>query len=451
MPDNVNDNRKTPSVADMAFALMTTPGFNSLTAETELKDNGKQNIHRALSDWLHRQDSTANAPSDPGWVQGINAVIWGPPGCGKTQGVQAAIQAMGYRAWKKDLTRVSPEDLTGIPRPVKEGKQMFTVKAPDRFFWNLSKAKKAVLVLDDLINAPKAVQGGALGLVLDREFDDGVGGSHYIRHVPVIAMSNFGDAATTSDMLTPMANRFVHIFTGPQEDATKYWTNGGKAPITLDPSRADAVRGEWNERYLKAWALCSAFVVEYGGRVWDNDPQDITRVEQHAWLTPRTLELAARCIAAAEHYDLKDDRLLEGAIGKLGARKLMDFRRSLNLPSPEDVYAHRVNWKLLAPSGQVVLLQKAANDCSSSEQLQAVFDGITAVREANKADDLTVLALEVLKRRAAGAITTRPVDHPMAVLIRGFVDPALRQYRAAGWQRNGNVHTRDFGGLGRAS
>ncbi len=426
--------KKIPTVADMVFALMTAPGFNDVEAEEQLKAAGRKNITSAFMAWLHHTDKKNDTHTAPGRVQGINVLIWGPPGCGKTQGTMKAIKAMGRVPWKKDLSRVSPEDLTGIPRPVKtRGGRMYTIKAPDLFFYNLSKAKNGVLVLDDLTNAAKLVQAGGLGLVLDREFDDGVGGSYYINNTPVVGMCNFGDSATTNELLTPMSNRFLHIFTGPKEDATTYWKNGQKSSLTLDRSLQDTLQAEWNERYMRALTLCSGFVWSYGDRVWDEEPSDFVKVQDHAWCSPRTLELAARAIAAAEHYGLDDKRFIEGAIGVPAARKLMDFRNSLRLPTVEQVYRREVNFRFMAPSGQVVLLQKAATECTNVEQLDAVLEAITTVRGlSSESDDLTILALEVLKRRMNGAVPTRPVDAAMRDRISKFVEPIVKKYRISG-------------------
>jgi len=359
-------------------------------------------------------------------VQGINFMVWGPPGDGKSQGVSAAMRLLGYDPWKKDLSRTAPQDLTGIPARVNRwslrGRTVFTAKAPDLFFWNLARSGQGKnpnvgLQLEDLTNTVKTVQGAGLGIVLDKEIDDGKGGYLSIRQAPIAATANFSEVSTVTQLLGPMANRFVHIFTSPDEDATTWWMTG-QAPVHVDIDRAKAMRSEWAERYGSARALCSGFVRDYRSRAWDAEPTDFDNTKNYAWTTPRSLELAARCIAAADHMGISDERLLKGALGEQGARRLMDYRRNLKLPTVEDVYAKRVLWKVLSPSGQVVLLQRAATQCRDSEQLSAVLRGMDAVRDLTSgSDDLVVLAVDALRDRASGQMASRPMSDAMAAQV----------------------------------
>lgn len=460
--------RENPSLTDLYVTLLAAPGFNddyvehrSLLADVrtawlervgrasqlgDVKASGHRLLGvpgRALGGAArvvsagaaafgaavhHAWGHSPFAQHEDGAVQGINFMVWGPPGDGKSQGVKNAMRLLGYESWQKDLSRTAPQDLTGIPARVTRwslgGKKVFTVKAPDMFFWNLSqsghgKNPKVGLQLEDLTNTVKTVQGAGLGVVLDKVIDDGKGGNLSIRQVPIAATANFSEVSTVTQLLGPMANRFVHIFTSPNEDATTWWVTG-KAPVHVDVERARTMRAEWADRYSRARALCAGFVRDYRSRTWDGEPVDFDNPKNYAWATPRSLELAARCIAACEHMGISDERLLKGALGEQGARRLMDYRRNLKLPTVEDVFARRVAWKTLSPSGQVVLLQRAATECATGDQLGAVLEGINTVRDITAgSDDLVVLAVGALRQRAAGQMASRPMSTDMASTVFG--------------------------------
>ena len=140
-------------------------------------------------------------------------------------------------------------------------------------------------------------------------------------------------------------------------------------------------------------------------------------MKKHAWTTARTLlEGAARVMAACEYMGIDDKRALEGAIGIPGSRRLMDFRKSLNLPSVQDVFDGKVDWRKMAPSGHVILLQKAASECADSQQLQATLAAIDTVRELSKgSDDLVISAVDTLRRRAMGEQGRKPMDKEMSL------------------------------------
>jgi hypothetical protein len=462
--------RDNPSLTDLYVTLLAAPGFNDQFREhhsllEDVRSAWSQRMHPASTlgqptssfsravhapgHVLHASASAVAATARHAWehtpwgrpedksVQGINFMVWGPPGDGKSQGVSAAMRLLGYEPWQKDLSRTAPQDLTGIPARIKKfgfrGQKVFTVKAPDLFFWNLSKAgqghnPKVGLQLEDLTNTVKTVQGAGLGIVLDKKIDDGKGGNLSIRHVPIAATANFSEVSTVTQLLGPMANRFVHIFTSPNEDATSWWMTG-KAPVHVDIERAKTMRGEWAERYGRAWALASGFVRDYRSRTWDNEPGDFDNPKNYAWATPRSLELAARVMAAAEHMGISDERLLKGALGEQGARRLMDYRRNLKLPTVDDVFAGRVAWKTLSPSGQVVLLQRAATEAGNLQQLNAVVDGINKVQDLTAgSDDLVVLGVQALRQRAAGQMATRPMSGDMISRVESEF-PASRSMR----------------------
>ena len=409
-----------PSVADMVIVCASAPGFNA--------DDVQPEFHRTAWSWLRRSKQV-----DPR-SRGINLLIWGEPGIGKTQLVTRTLKRIGRTLYKKDLSKESPEELKGIPRVIKEKGQLYTVDAPNRFLVAIARDPNAALALDDLTNASQGVQAAGLGLVLDKEFEDGKGGTISIKHAPIIGMANHGAAAALTELLAPAANRWVHVWTTANEDAQKYWER--KDTIQVDPARAQTIDGEWNVLYAKAWAFCSALSVRYKPSFFERQPQEFINERDYAWCTPRSLELCARIIAACEHFGVDDTRLIEGAIGRVAARKLFDFRRELALPKVDDVWAGRVNWRALSTSQRVLLLHEAAKEAADEAQLDAVLGAMNAVRSISaESEDLVILAKDMLVQRARGVMHSRPMNRDLSSRVEAAFPDVFGGVRRA--QRDG--------------
>src|SRR5205085_843144 len=152
-----------PTVADMVFLALNTPGFKG--------------------------------------SQGLNVCIWSDPGEGKTSMVEDVVAKAERNRHVIVLTRVAPEDLTGIPNIIEvpvdargnplppdkahlaASKMKLTVKVPDARFVDISRDPKAVIILDDATNSTPAVQAAALDILLERKFTDGRGQTVSLKHV----------------------------------------------------------------------------------------------------------------------------------------------------------------------------------------------------------------------------------------------------------------------------
>jgi hypothetical protein len=378
-----------PTVSDIVFALASAPGFNG--------------------------------------GRGINVLLWSEPGMGKTEMVKYVMRQLDRNSYYLNLSQSDPTDVAGLPRVIKHRGQIYTQKVPDAFLMAVRRDPKAALIVDDITNAVPATQAAGLSLILGREFSDGKGGMYTIGHAPIVAMANHGDAAALTPLLAPMANRFVHIFIGPDSDGLAYVREGRKPQLKLDVSLNQTIDRDWDARYAKASTLVQAFIKQKGASAISKQPTDFMEVESYAWATVRTWEFAARCMAAADHYGLRDQRLLEGCLGKTMSKEFDIFRRSLQLPSLEDLYAGKVEWTKLRPSEKVVLLQEGASDASTDDQLEAVLDGMTKVRELSAgSDDLLVPARDTLLGRTRGQgarALTRPQAARVQAVFRAFEGP----------------------------
>jgi len=148
-------------------------------------------------------------------------MIWGTPGIGKSAVVNQYAEATGKRLVDIRLSQFDSVDLRGFPS-VSDGWAQWNAPRILPFKGNPDFHPKnpVVLFLDELLQAPPAVQAVAFQLVLDRR----VGEHELMDNVFVVAASNRDtDRAGANRMLTALANRFVHVEMVPNLDAWVDW------------------------------------------------------------------------------------------------------------------------------------------------------------------------------------------------------------------------------------
>tara|TARA_A100001388_G_C28764364_1_gene499799 strand:- start:1495 stop:2517 length:1023 start_codon:yes stop_codon:yes gene_type:complete len=138
----------------------------------------------------------------------ISAMIWGPPGIGKSSIVASAAEKAGIDFIDLRLSQLAPTDLRGLPVPVhpsKDDEQGISKWYPPEF---LPRDGKGILFLDELNMAPPVMQGVAQQLILDRKI-----GSYKVPDGWLIlsAGNRKEDRASVFEMPSPLANRFIHI------------------------------------------------------------------------------------------------------------------------------------------------------------------------------------------------------------------------------------------------
>jgi MoxR-like ATPase len=143
------------------------------------------------------------------------AMIWGPPGVGKSSAVRAVAERHGMAVTDLRLGQLAPTDLRGLPVP--DTATGTAAWYPPAF---LPRTGRGILFLDELNLAPPAMQGLAQQLVLDRRVGDYVVPDGWV----VWAAGNRKeDRASVFDMPAPVANRFVHFEVGAEIDAFRSW------------------------------------------------------------------------------------------------------------------------------------------------------------------------------------------------------------------------------------
>ena len=148
----------------------------------------------------------------------ISAMIWGPPGIGKSSIVAQVAKESKLAFIDVRLSQLAPTDLRGLPVavPPKQGEDLGTSTwYPPEF---LPRNGRGILFLDELNMAPPAMQGVAQQLILDRQV-----GSYCVPDGWFIwaAGNRKEDRASVFEMPAPLANRFLHLSVGTDFDSFK--------------------------------------------------------------------------------------------------------------------------------------------------------------------------------------------------------------------------------------
>lgn len=164
------------------------------------------------------------------------AMLWGPPGVGKSQAVQQIAGQIGRRTGKKvrvtdvRLLLFNPIDLRGIPT-ANADKTLAVWLKPKIFQMDESEDVINLLFLDELTAAPQAVQAAAYQITLDR-----VVGEHRLPDncIVIAAGNRTTDRSVAFKMPKALANRLLHLQVEGDFASWKQWAVGaGIHPTVL--------------------------------------------------------------------------------------------------------------------------------------------------------------------------------------------------------------------------
>ena len=252
----------------------------------------------------------------------------------KTSSMLSFGRAVGRHVYVLIGSIREPSDF-GIPFPVsgKSGEiQHFCTAAPH---WAAATQKgKWIIVLDELLCCPPAVQAGMLRLVAERY----VGDLKLPDDVWLCALSNPSSTATNGFDLEPaLANRMVHL---QWQMDWKAWDQGVSSSEFPSPS-FPVMPKDWRKHRGQIGALVSAFRHHmpdlFSPRVDDNGEAMCDRSElATAWPSPRTWDKGVDCLAGAAAVDAPRevrDQLLRGCVGH-SANAFLEWEDQLDLPDP---------------------------------------------------------------------------------------------------------------------
>ena len=142
---------------------------------------------------------------------GLNTMIWGGPGIGKSEIPQEVANELKMPLLDFRANLYDPVDVRGIPhiQAVQETGERFTRWAPpDVFPIKERDGEAGIMFIDELPTAPPATQNAFLQLLLTRQIGDYILPANW----SIMAAGNeITDSAAVYQMPSPVRNRFSHF------------------------------------------------------------------------------------------------------------------------------------------------------------------------------------------------------------------------------------------------
>lgn len=292
---------------------------------------------------------------------GNPVMIAGAPGIGKSDVVRQIAKARNWGLVDLRLSTVDPVDLRGLPS-VQNGKLHFLPMGvlPDE----ARDGKEGILFLDEITNAPMAVQTACFELALDRRSGE--------YRLPdgwkVIAAGNrVEDRSGAGRFSSALANRFTHC------DMT----------VSAD---------DWSQ-----WAIQNGIPAEIVAFIrFRPNLLHVFNPDSKVNATPRTWEMVSRLIAKGIPHDMEFP-LLSGTIGDGPATELIAFLRIWrNLPNPDQVLMNpdtaeiptdgATLYALCGALARKVTIRTVGNFVKYASRLPAEY-GVLMVKDATRRDD----------------------------------------------------------------
>jgi hypothetical protein len=274
---------------------------------------------------------------------GVPALLWGPPGVGKTASLRALGARLGVPVVEVITSIREPSDFLGLPVVV-DGRVVYHPPA-----WVEELRDGGILFFDEISTAPPAVQAALLRVVLERRV-----GEHQLPDtVWVVAAANPPDQAAGGwDLAPPLANRFIHLTW--RHDAMR-WAE--EFPSYFATSAAASARVAVRPGVdAAAWAQARALVaacIRVRPHLLLQMPADAERAGR-AWASPRTWDFASRVLAVAledaggqvEPAVLDAAEAIAGCVGEGPAGEFVTWARAADLPDPEELLANPSSFRL---------------------------------------------------------------------------------------------------------
>ena len=228
------------------------------------------------------------------------AMIWGPPGVGKSAVTKQLAEELGVELRDVRAILLDPVDLRGLPHINGDGRAHWAV--PEF----LPREGEGILFLDELTAAPQLTQAACYQLILDRK----LGEYELPAGWTIIAAGNReNDRGVVHRMPSPLTNRFVHVEFGVDlDDWTKWATKHGIATEVI------------------------AFLRFRDELLHDFDP----RRSEKAFPTPRTWEFVSNIVGSNSVTNGIEYPLITGAVGEGAAAEFMGFLKvARSIQSPD--------------------------------------------------------------------------------------------------------------------
>jgi hypothetical protein len=340
----------------------------------------------------------------------VPVLLWGAPGTGKTSAIRAMAEAMGLPCETVIASIREPSDFAGLPIVVGDGVRF----APPMWARRLADAGHGLLFLDELSTAPPAVQAALLRVVLERA----VGDLTLPDQVAVVAAANPPEQAADGwDLSAPLANRLCHLAWHADPRAVADGLAGGWAAPEI-PLLPDG----WQAEEILSRGLVAAFL-HVRPALACAPPSDAASAGR-GWPSPRTWEMTARLMAAANAAGTSDDArsaLIRGAVGDGAGVEFLAWLVEMDLPDPEAVLADPASFRLPERGDRAyAALAAVASAVASNPTADRWLAGWQVLgQSADAAPDVAAVAARVLARCRPHDVTALPEE------IKRFI-PVLR-------------------------
>jgi hypothetical protein len=339
----------------------------------------------------------------------VPVLLWGGPGTGKSSALRDLAAAMGWPCEVVIASIREPSDFAGLP-VVADGAVRF---APPRWAQRLASAGQGILFLDELSTAPPAVQAALLRVVLERV----VGDLELPPGVAVVAAANPPEQASDGwDLSAPLANRFCHIewsadASGFAQGITAGW------PRPLVPR----LPGGWERRRSTTRGLVGAFVAARPSLL--AEPPKDPAAAGRAWPSPRTWEMAAHLLAAADELgtsELARAILVAGAVGDGPGIEFLHWLGEMDLGDPEAALRDPASFVLpeRGDRAYAALSAVAAAVAANTTPERWVAGWKVLARAGTDAADVAAMAARVLARCRPDGAAPPPEIKVFAPLLK---------------------------------
>jgi MoxR-like ATPase len=347
---------------------------------------------------------------------GIPVLFWGDPGVGKTSWVKGLAEALGWPIETVIASIREPSDFGGLP-VVHQGQVFLACPA---WAGRLADVKRGFAFFDEANTAPPSVQAAMLRVVLERV----VGDLEVPEEISMIAAANPTDTASGGWELTPaLANRWLHL---PWPLDADKWCRGIVAGFPMDDY--PVVPTDWKKGLPAKLALVSSFIhhrktllLRVPGTEEGEDDEERSVDSSsagRAWPSPRTWEMTAKALAAADAAGVDQaakTELVCGCVGQGAGLEFVSWADKLDLPDPDEILARPTDWSIP----------------ERGDKLHAVMASVVAAVQSNATKDRFLAAW-----RAAG-YAAQDQKEIAAVAVKGLAD-ILR----ARTKNGGMVHTK---------
>lgn len=327
-------------------------------------------------------------PNSPSCRWGLNMMLWGVPGIGKSERIEMAAAMLGIPARTTYVPTCQPEDASGSPfvntskgmaffesvlftlekhldkKKSSDWRDIAALQAESNWFdrmightlgefgrelvTNLAKTARrygssfsriepmlpglselimdgqGVWFLDEISSARPALQGGFLGAVLTKR----VGGIQLPPGIRTVAAGNPADSAAGGwDMEPPMANRWCHFNVDvPTDDQWTNYLNDSTTSLESIEDGEKKIREGWNDNWAIVRGLVTGFRATKASPLLEI-PAEGSPERGRAWPSPRTWYFATRAFCTCRCLYGKDgDKLaMEFAEGCVGKAAATPF------------------------------------------------------------------------------------------------------------------------------